>query len=206
MHAIIETYLNQINKNNNKKRLYCAFIDYQKAFDLVDRSSLWKKLLACDVKGKIMKLIFNLYQNTKACVKLNNKISQSFNCNIGVRQGDNLSPLLFAIFLNDFEHSLSEKYNGLGTLNDLFKNVSTNDEILTLLKLYVLLYADDTIVMAESPNELQLALNAVSDYCQTWKLKINIEKTKIIRFSKGKPKKTIQDFWLNGELVKLVES
>ena len=41
--------------------------------------------------------------------------------------------------------------------------------------------------MAESPNELRLALNAVSDYCQTWKLKINIEKTKIIRFSKGKP-------------------
>ena len=153
-----------------------------------------------------MKLIFNLYQNTKACVKHNNKISKFFNCNIWVRHGDNISPLLFAIFLNDFEHSLSEKYNGLGTLNDLFKNVSTNDEILTLLKLYVLLYADDTIVMAESPNELQLALNAVSDYCQTWKLKINIEKTKIIRFSKGKPKKTIQDFWLNGELVKLVES
>ena len=60
--------------------------------------------------------------------------------------------------------------------------------------------------MAESPNELRLALNAVSDYFQTWKLKINIEKTKIIRFSKGKPKKTIQDFWLNGEIVELVKS
>ena len=206
LHAIIETYLNQIHKTNKKKRLYCAFIDYQKAFDLVDRSSLWTKLLACDIKGKIMKLIFNLYQNTKACVKLNNKISQSFNCNIGVRQGDNLSPLLFALFINDFEQSISEKYNGLDTLNDLFQNVSTNDEILTLLKLYVLLYADDTIIMAENPNELQLALNAVSDYCQTWKLKINIDKTKIIRFSKRKPQTQTQNFWLNGELVELVES
>ena len=54
--------------------------------------------------------------------------------------------------------------------------MSTNDEILTYLKLYVLLYADDTIIMAESPNELQLALNALSEYCTQWKLKINVEK------------------------------
>ena len=62
------------------------------------------------------------------------------------------------------------------TLNNIYRNVSTNDEILTYLKLYVLLYADDTIIMAESPNELQLALNALSEYCTQWKLKINVEK------------------------------
>ena len=60
--------------------------------------------------------------------------------------------------------------------------------------------------MAEGPNELQLALNALSEYCQTWKIKINIDKTKIVRFSKGKPKKAIQVFWLNGETVELVDS
>ena len=208
LHAIIESYLNQLNNIPTKKRpyLYCAFIDYQKAFDLVDRQCLWTKLLACNIKGRIMKLIFNLYQNTKACVKLNNKLSKSFNCNVGVRQGDNLSPLLFAIFLNDFEQFISTKYSGLDALNNLYSKAATNDEILTLLKLYVLLYADDTIIMAESPNELQLSLNAVSDYCQTWKLKINISKTKIIRFDKMKLKTPVQVFWLNGEIVELVDS
>ena len=208
LHAIIETYLN-INKiskksKNKNKKLYCAFIDYQKAFDLVDRSCLWVKLLACNIKGKIMKLIFNLYQNTKACVKLNNELSRSFTCNIGVRQGDNLSPLLFAIFINDFEKYMSTKYSGLNTLNNIFTNVSTNDEILTLLKLYILLYADDTIIMAESANDLQLALDALSEYCQTWKLMINIEKTKVIRFE-NKPTGP-QDFWLNGNKVEMVDS
>ena len=153
-----------------------------------------------------MKLIFNLYENTKACVKLNNKLSKSFSSKIGVRQGDNLSSLLFAIFINDFEQSISTQYNGLGALKNLYTNMATNDEILTLLKLYVLLYADDTIIMAESPNELQLALNAVSDYCKTWKLKINIDKTKIIRFTRNKLQTTVQDFWLNGEIVELVDS
>ena len=206
LHSIIEIYLNKIANKNKKKKLYCAFIDYQKAFDLVDRKSLWTKLLACNIKGKIMKLIYNLYQNTKASVKFNNKLSQSFSCNIGVRQGDNLSPLLFALFINDFEKFLSEKYNGLNTLNNLFRNVSTNDEMLTFLKLYVLLYADDTIIMAENPNELQLALNALNDYCQAWKLRINVDKTKIIKFSKGTPQNPTQDFWLNDEKVEVVES
>ena len=40
LHAIIEIYLKQIHSQNEKKRLYCAFIDYQKAFDLEDRSCL----------------------------------------------------------------------------------------------------------------------------------------------------------------------
>ena len=44
----------------------------------LELSCLWAKLLACDIKGKIMKLIFNLYQNTKACVKLNNELSKLF--------------------------------------------------------------------------------------------------------------------------------
>ena len=146
--------------------MYCAFVDYSKAFNLVGRTSLWTKLLACNINGKVMKLIYNLYQNTKACVKLNNTISRSFRCNVGVRQGDNLSPLLFALFINDFEDFLSLKYDGLNSLNNLFRNVSTNDEILTYLKLYILLYADDTIIMAENPYQLQLALNALNEYCQ----------------------------------------
>ena len=40
LHSIIDLYLNKFNR---KKRLYCAFIDYRKAFDLVDRASLWSK-------------------------------------------------------------------------------------------------------------------------------------------------------------------
>ena len=60
--------------------------------------------------------------------------------------------------------------------------------------------------MAEGPNNLQLALDALNDYCTLWKLNINIEKTKIIRFSKGPPKKTIQPFLLNGQTVERVDS
>ena len=155
-----------------------------------------------------MKLIYNLYQNTKACIKLNNKLSNSFNCNIGVRQGDNLSPLLFSLFINDFEEYLSVKYNGLSRLNNLYTEIIQDDEFVAFLKLYILLYADDTIIMAETQNELQVALNAVANYCELWKLKINVNKTKIIKFAKRKPpinQRNQYNFMLNNEKVDVVD-
>ena len=65
------------------------------------------------------------------------------------------------------------------------------------LKLYLLLYADDTIIMAESATELQNCLNSVSHYCKLWSLKINTTKTKVLIFSKGKTCK-IPTFSFNG--------
>ena len=68
--------------------------------------------------------------------------------------------------------------------------ITVSDEIHTememYLKMYVLLYADDTVILAESSNELQSALDSLNKYCQKWQLKINVSKTKIIIFSKGK--------------------
>ena len=97
-----------------------------------------------------------------------------------------MSPLLFAIYLNDFEYYVSRQYRGLAQLShDISLNLS-NDDVEIFLRLYVLLYADDTMVMAESPQELQLVLNAVCDYCHSWKLKVNTDKTKVMIFSKGK--------------------
>ena len=96
-----------------KKRLYCAFIDYRKAFDTVNRCSLWSKLLSNNINGKVLNVIKNIYMNAKTCVKSNNELSSIFSCKVGVRHGDNLSPLLFALYLNDLEMYMSKFYKGL---------------------------------------------------------------------------------------------
>ena len=79
------------------------YVDYKKAFYLIDRSSLSLKLITVGVKGKIFKVVYSMCANAKFCVRKNGKFSKMFDCQIGVRQGGNLSPLLFAIFLNDFK-------------------------------------------------------------------------------------------------------
>ena len=54
-----------------------------------------------------------------------------------------------------------------------------------VMKLLALYYADDTILMSESPSELQKSLDEFFNYCQKWKLKVNEDKTKILRFTKN---------------------
>ena len=122
----------------------------------------------------------------QSCVKVGGRISDFFTCNVGVRQGENLSPLLFAIYLNDFESYVSEHFNGLNKLSNDVRQYLSEPDLEVFLRLYVLLYADDTIVMAETPEELQKALVAVHEYCALWKLTVNTTKTKIVIFSQRK--------------------
>ena len=103
-----------------------------------------------------------------------------------MRQGENISPVLFAIYLNDFELFVSRRYKGLSKLSSDAETYLSDDDVMVFLHLDVLLYADDTIVMAESSGELQKVLNALYDYCDNWKLTVNTEKTKIVIFSRGK--------------------
>ena len=198
LHAILDIYLHR------KERLYCAFVDYKKAFDLVDRSSLWIKLISHGINGKIVNAIYNLYANAKSCVKYNGSISSPFACSVGVRQGENLSPMLFAIYLNDFELYLSSRYKGLEQMSREARTYICDDDIEVFLKLYVLLYADDTIIMAESPEELQNAISAVYDYCNIWKLSVNTSKTKVVIFSRGKIR-NIPSFLFGTENLEIVE-
>ncbi|MEW8548698.1 MAG: reverse transcriptase family protein, partial [Candidatus Thiodiazotropha sp.] len=182
--CIIDLYLCK------KKKLYCAFIDYKKAFDSVDRAALWHKLLRNSVDGKIFVLIKNMYEQAKSCVRYNGICSQFFQSNVGVRQGENLSPILFSLFLNDLSEFMSNAYNGLEHITDITHQCLDTNEVEFFLKLYMLLYADDTVILAESPDELQAALNAMYLYCKTWNLAVNPTKTKVVIFSKSKLKDT----------------
>ena len=106
-----------------QKRVFCAFIDYQTAFDSVDRSLLWQKQLSYNINGKLLMVIRQFYNRAKSCIKKDNMISEYFLCNIGVRQGDTLLPLLFALFINQY---ISTAYRGLNSLhsNDVFERHS----------------------------------------------------------------------------------
>ena len=62
---------------------------------------------------RVLNVVRNMYKNAKSHVSVKNVLSDAFPCQGGVRQGENLSPLPFAIYSSDFKTFLSEKYNGL---------------------------------------------------------------------------------------------
>ena len=95
LHMVTNMYLSR------KKRLYCAFVDFKKAFDMVDRAILWKKLVEGGMAGRMLDTLKATYSKAKSCVRLQGKPSRPFSSSLGVMQGDIVSPLLFSIFIND---------------------------------------------------------------------------------------------------------
>lgn len=175
---------------NNNERLYCAFIDFTKAFDFVVRDVLWYKLLKIGVRGKMFDIIKSIYTSVKSKVKHNNHVGEAFISNIGVRQGECLSPFLFSMYLNDLEEELIT--NGI-------RGIDTG-----VLNIYLLLYADDIILFGKTPEDLQNALNVLKDYCQRWKLTVNITKTKIMIFRKGGRLPDNLNFKYNDSIIEIV--
>ena len=156
---------------NNNEYLYCCFVDFTKALDYVERNILWYKLIKIGVRGQMLDIFKSMYNSVKSRVKNNNNISEAFSCNIGVRQGECLSPFLFAMYVNDLEQELET--NGVNGID------------LGMVKLMLLLYADDIVLFGKSPEELQKSLNILEEYCERWKLTVNTMKTKIVVFRKG---------------------
>ena len=179
LQTLTELYLKR------KKRLYCAFVDYRKAFDTVNIVSLWQKLLSTGINGKVIQVIHNLYREAKSCIKDGPVVSDFFQCNAGVRQGDNLSPLLFSIYLNDLHDYISDHCAGHTSLTEDGTSALEMD-CGVYLKLCLLLYADDTVILCESPPDLKKAIDGMYDYCQKWDLTVNEKKRKIMIFSRGK--------------------
>ena len=176
----------------NNKRLYMCFVDYKKAFDNVNRIQLWQKMIDYNINGKIFNVVHNMYNLAKSCVSLpDGSVSSMFQCEVGVRQGENLSPSLFSIYLSDLNTFLANKNYGLKQFQSLASEFLNDDRILIFLKLHVLLYADDTVLIAETPENLQKQLDTMSEYCEIWKLCINLKKTKIVIFSRGKVSKNL---------------
>ena len=173
--------------------------------DSINRTYLWQKLLANNIDGKMFKIIHNMYANAKSCVKLGNLKSTTFSSNVGVRQGENISPALFSIFLNDLTEFISHAYDGLTNVGDMAKILLSNDDFEVYFKLYILLYADDTVIFAETDRELQAALNAMYLYCKTWDIEVNPAKTKITIFSNRKMQQT-PIFTYNGQELEIDDS
>ena len=69
----------------------------------------------------------------KSCIKFGNNLSGVFHCNIGVIQGETLSPVLFAMLINAFKNNLSTQYNGVHINQLCNTNINLQMKLLTLL-------------------------------------------------------------------------
>ena len=112
--------------------------------------------------------ISSMYSNPRARVILNEYETEYFDCPVGVKQGDCLSPTLFAIFINDLAREIKDSNIGVILEEGLLINI--------------LLYADDIVLLAETEEDMQSLLFMVECWCKKWRLEVNLMKTNIMHF------------------------
>ena len=168
---ILKTLIEKQFMSNNK--LYCSFVDFSKAFDTVWRKGLITKIESYGVQGKMLNVIKSLYNDTTAQVKVSDQLSSPFEISLGVKQGDPPSPFFFNTYMNDLCTNIMENEK------------DTDSPNIKDIKVPCLFWADDLILISKSKEGLQEHLNILADYCEEWKLSVNIDKTEIIIFNKG---------------------
>lgn len=154
-------------KLEEKKKVYAFFVDFKAAFDKVPRKLMIYKLFNMGISYKMVNFIASVYSNTKSVVWVDDDFSEEFSTYTGVKQGCLLSPLLFALYLND----LNDHLEGGLELDDL--------------NIRLLLYADDIVILADNIDVLQNMINNLEVYCDTWNMEVNLRKSAIMVFRRG---------------------
>ena len=155
-------------------------LDISKAFDKVDHNILLMKLMDRKVPAVLVDLLDYWLGSSFAQVKWNNLLSDKFRIECGVRQGSCLSPMLFAIYIND--------------VINLCEGILTKPWSL-------LLYADDLVLISLSMTRLQRNVNIINDYFNSISLFLNTSKSSFIRVGPRCSGKCEALFLDNGESI-----
>ena len=95
-------------RRSRKKETHCAFLDIKKAYDTVHRDGIWKRLLDVGIRGKLWRVLRNLYGVVESCVLVGKRRTEWLSVDAGVRQGCILSPILFAIFIDGLANAIKQ--------------------------------------------------------------------------------------------------
>lgn len=183
----------QINTLKPKSRVYAIFVDFKAAFDSIDHSLLWIKLKSLGLSSKILNTLRSFYSRAAAAIRTNNVQTPFVDISRGVLQGEVLSPLLFSLFLSDLESYIRARE---------CKGIKLNSDT----NVFLLAYADDLVLFADSPYEVNRTLGALASYCEEFSLTVNTDKTKIVLFKKDRAKPPIISFKFNSDVIRVVDS
>ena len=172
------------------KKVYMCYIDYKKAFDRVYHALLMEVLSHNEIDEKDLKLIRNLYWQQTASIQTDEGQSSSFPIKRGVRQGCVLSPPLFNVYTNEIFKE-SDELPGIKLLGEYINNLR---------------YADDTVLLAESEEELQKLVDAVKEGSLKFGLEMNTKKTKTMIIRRDVNDGSKVEIKVDGVILEQVES
>jgi len=154
-------------------RLYAVFIDFEKAFDSVNREAMWKEVKSYGVPKQLINLIKETYRGYMCQVVHEGCVSEPFPVRARVRQGCILSPLMFSIVIDVVMRNVNrDRRRGIRWgLVDRLENLD---------------FADDSCLLSEAYREMQAKLGDLTQEVRKVGQAINVKKTKALRINEQK--------------------
>jgi hypothetical protein len=170
------------------KPLFLCFIDIQKAYDSVDRNFLWKVCRCYGTSDKLIRLLKLLHSKTKARVRINGELSESFEMETGVMQGEIISPMLFNIFFDNVIRKVIEEagINGIKLAFGSRDFFHTDKDQFEDLDVVALMYADDLVAISDKASDIERFIRTFEKVTQQCGLTMNVKKTCIMSLKQFK--------------------
>ena len=174
--------------------VYFAFLDLEKAYDRVDTDAVWNVLRLYGIGGRLLRGVKSLYVGNKACVRVGNEVSEWFPMRVGLRQGCVMSPWLLNLYIDGVVREVNARVLGRG-----LKLVDGNDNEWELNQL---LFADDTVMVADSERKLCQLVTEFGRVCERRKLCVNVGKSIVMRCTRNEDGASL-NVMLNGEALEV---
>ena len=150
---------------DNNVPVDAIYLDFRKAFDTVSHQRLLKKLYCYGIRGNLLNWVKDFLLNRYQYVTINYTNSSKVPVTSGVPQGSVLGPVLFIYFINDLPDVCNSS---------------------------IKIFADDTkvylpITSLNDKNHLQLSINRLVEWSNTWLLRFNSDKCKVLHLGKNNP-------------------
>uniref|UniRef100_A0A914XQI0 Reverse transcriptase domain-containing protein n=1 Tax=Plectus sambesii TaxID=2011161 RepID=A0A914XQI0_9BILA len=144
--------------------LFMVLVDYEKAFDSVENTSIWQALKRQNVPSNIITILKSIYRTSKSTIHIGDA-SASVKVQRGVRQGDTISPRLFTACLREALNSLNWQNKGINIDGCYLSHLA---------------FADDVVIISHSYSQLCQMVKELAAASLQVGLKINIKKTKLL--------------------------
>jgi len=176
--------------NSNRSNVYAVLLDATKAFDRVNYCKLFRKLLDRNISPLVLRLLLYMYTNQSLKVRWGNHVSDKFSAQNGVKQGGVLSPILFAVYMDDLFALLRHSGFGCHIGQHFAGGVG---------------FADDLKLLAPSKKGLQNLVYICEDYAQEFDITFNGAKSQFLVF-RGRDCKAVTNSQITVNNETLVQS
>lgn len=153
--------------------LYVLFVDFKKAFDTVDRSMMLDRCRNLGISGPFLQVLELLYSQVQQQVYVDGRLGDLFDTYVGTKQGSELSPLLFGMFIDMLRELVCMELPGAGP-------------VIGSLRVPQIEYADDVAMMnMADPDMLQQYLRVLDLFCAIFKMTVSfsgVDKTCAVAF------------------------